>query len=355
MKITHKQEWLSLGGLLLCLCGRPGYVAAAANAEPSTTDTAPSVLLTAASPLVVRPSVTGRPVDFATLQTKAAQGNADAQYQVGIDYLRGEGVSQDDAQTAYWLQKAAAAGIGPAECDLGYLYETGRGVPKDYPKAAQWYGAAAAQGIANSQYNLGLLYVHGYGVPKDYTQALKWFRVSAVQKNSAAEGAVGFLYAHGMGVPRNDNTAVEWYRRAGLQGDASAEANLGSMYLQGRGVIQDYTQANYWFRLSAAQGIALAQAALGLAYLYGPALPPIAPKQLLGSIRRRMAAIHSRKYSWATCTKMGATTPGRSAGTRRLRSPAVRKGNTISAWLTSGGRGCHRTWLRPSIGFAERQ
>jgi TPR repeat protein len=111
----------------------------------------------AASSVVVRPSATGQLVNFAKLQTNAAQGIADAQYQVGSDYLRGEGVSRDDARAAYWFRKAAAD-IGPAECDLGYLYETSRGVPKDYGKAAQWYGEAAAPGIANHS-------LRGHGFP----------------------------------------------------------------------------------------------------------------------------------------------------------------------------------------------
>ena len=41
---------------------------------------------------------------------KAAQGDAEAQYNLGLMYDKGEGVPEDDAEAVRWYQKAAAQG-----------------------------------------------------------------------------------------------------------------------------------------------------------------------------------------------------------------------------------------------------
>ena len=50
-----------------------------------------------------------------------------------------------------------------AQYDLGMMYARGRGVTQDYKTAAQWYQKAADQGYARAQYSLGRMYENGYG------------------------------------------------------------------------------------------------------------------------------------------------------------------------------------------------
>ena len=78
----------------------------------------------------------------------AKQGDAWAQYNLGLIYQEGCGVSKDDAQAVYWYQKAAEQGLIAAQNKLGYMYEEGRGVSKDYTQAVYWYQKAAEQGDA---------------------------------------------------------------------------------------------------------------------------------------------------------------------------------------------------------------
>ena len=47
---------------------------------------------------------------------------------------------------AVWLEKAAAQGFADAQYNLGVLYEKGKGVAQDFKTAAAWYAKAAAQG-----------------------------------------------------------------------------------------------------------------------------------------------------------------------------------------------------------------
>ena len=61
------------------------------------------------------------------------------------------------------LQTRAAQGDAQAQHNLGVLYAEGRGVPQDHVMARQWYEQAAAQGVAKAQNNLGMLYRDGQG------------------------------------------------------------------------------------------------------------------------------------------------------------------------------------------------
>jgi TPR repeat protein len=121
----------------------------------------------------------------------AKQGNASAQYNLGIEYQRGRGVPQDYAQAVKWYRLAAEQGYAAAQSTLGVMYTNGRGVPQDDAEAVKWYRLAAEQGYASAQYNLGLMYAKGQGVPQDYVQAHMWFDLAASRFSAlGAENAV---------------------------------------------------------------------------------------------------------------------------------------------------------------------
>ena len=111
----------------------------------------------------------------------AKQGNANAQYNLGIMYNNGRGVPQDFAEAVKWYRKAAEQGMAEAQVNLGvmYMYYNGHGVPQDLAEAVKWNRKAAEQGDAGAQYNLGVMYDNGQGVPQDYAQAHMWFNFAA--------------------------------------------------------------------------------------------------------------------------------------------------------------------------------
>src|SRR3984957_2338166 len=80
------------------------------------------------------------------LRPLAEQGNAVAQYNLGVMYAQGQGVSQDYAAAASWYLKAAEQGNADAQVNLGILYGMGQGVPQDYAAAHMWFNLAAARG-----------------------------------------------------------------------------------------------------------------------------------------------------------------------------------------------------------------
>jgi hypothetical protein len=121
-----------------------------------------------------------------TWRARAEQGDARAQFNLGLMYDTGEGVPQDDAEAVRWYRRAADQGHADAQFNLGFMYINGRGVPQDDAKAFRWYRLAADQGDATAQYNLGLMYANGQGVPQDYVAAHMWLNLAAAQGNANA-------------------------------------------------------------------------------------------------------------------------------------------------------------------------
>ena len=80
------------------------------------------------------------------LRPVAKQGNASAQYYLGVLYEIGRGVAQDYAQARQWIEKAAAQGNAKAQEFLGTTYFKGHGVPQNFVQAHMWYNLAAANG-----------------------------------------------------------------------------------------------------------------------------------------------------------------------------------------------------------------
>lgn len=157
--------------------------------------------------------------DFAELSAKAAQGNAEAQFKLGVRYHYGEGVPQNYSEALKWFQKSAGQGFAPAQSELGYMHEQGHGTVVNFDEALKWYRKAAAQGLP-----LGL-------------------------------NNVGSMYDQGRGTPQNSTEAATWFRKAAELGLPIAQRNFGNALAQGRGVKQDYVEAYKWLRLAALQDI----------------------------------------------------------------------------------------------------
>jgi TPR repeat protein len=121
------------------------------------------------------------------LRTLATEGDAAAQYNLGLIYETGPGVPQDLAEAVRWYRKAADQGLANAQYNLGYIYAGGQGVPQDYAEAMRWYRKAADQGESRAQYSLGALYAGGHGVPQDYVYAHMWFNLAASRANGDDE------------------------------------------------------------------------------------------------------------------------------------------------------------------------
>jgi TPR repeat protein len=89
-------------------------------------------------------------------------------------YTRG-----DYATAVQELLPMAQQGNARAQYNLGVMYANGQGISQDSAQAAQWYRQAAEQGYATAQYNLGVMYASGLGVSQDDQQGYFWFSLAA--------------------------------------------------------------------------------------------------------------------------------------------------------------------------------
>ena len=105
-----------------------------------------------------------------------------ADFQAGMD-ARNRG---DFAKAMREWQPLAEQGNARAQFYLGLLYENGDGVPEDYKKAREWYEKSAAQGEANAQFYLGLMSAFGRGGPLDLVQAHMWYSLASASGHARA-------------------------------------------------------------------------------------------------------------------------------------------------------------------------
>ncbi len=115
---------------------------------------------------------------FREFKTVAAAGDENAQYNVGLMYLKGQGVPENPEEASRWFHRAAMQGQVDAQSFLGALYADGQGVQQDYSLAAYWLTRAADAGHPAAQGFLGQLYFDGLGVARDYVQACVWFSLA---------------------------------------------------------------------------------------------------------------------------------------------------------------------------------
>lgn len=209
--------------------------------------------------------------DITILKTKANNGDADAQNNLGTAYYNGEGVEKSYPKAVYWWKKAAEQGDAKAQINLGdYYYDSAPDgtfsyipAPDNYvPISAKtlanqknsiknmlyWYEKAAEQGNIDAQLKLSDYYgIH----EQNYKKSTYWLKKAAEQGNVFAQTHLGIDFSFGEN--EDYSQAVYWYKKAAEQGDANAQKNLGDIYYNGEGVEQSYSQAIYWWEKAADQ------------------------------------------------------------------------------------------------------
>jgi len=121
---------------------------------------------------------------FKEFRASAEKGDADSQYNLGLMYEQGIGISKDETQAVGWYRKSSEQGNSNAQYNLAVLYENGRGTPVDFAQAHLWYRKALVQGDALAGGNLGMLYMRSQGVREDKVAGLALLLLSVMMDNS---------------------------------------------------------------------------------------------------------------------------------------------------------------------------
>lgn len=137
----------------------------------------------------------GRYAKAIEVLTPLANGNnAYAQLRLGSLHYHGQGTPEDEKLALHWWKKAAAQGNADAMFQIANAYLFGNQAAKSVVdpdrEAAVWYFQAASAGHAEAQYHLGLLFLAGKGVVDSQEEAARWFRKAADQGHAEAKRAL---------------------------------------------------------------------------------------------------------------------------------------------------------------------
>ncbi|MCP4146235.1 MAG: sel1 repeat family protein, partial [bacterium] len=192
----------------------------------------------------------GHEMAFTRLLEAAESGFAPAQAKIGILFLHGEGVPQNDEKAYDWLDKAFQQGHYEAEYYLGLSFLE-RGDNADGISALY---RSAQKGFPDSMVELFLFHLQGKNVEMDLDKALYWINSAAMQGFAPGFFYLGLMYREGTGVTANIDKAVSYLTQAADSGHGLAATNLGYMYLKGEKVPTDMEDACYWIFRAAENG-----------------------------------------------------------------------------------------------------
>jgi localization factor PodJL len=151
-----------------------------------------------------------------------ASSDPAAEYELGLRYAEGRGLTQSTPEAVRWLQRSADAGFAPAQFRLAGMNEKGDGIKKDVQTARRLYLAAAGKGHAKAMHNLAVLYAEGGDGKPDYKAASEWFRKAASYGVTDSQYNLAILFARGIGVQANLAESYRWFALAAAGGDTEA-------------------------------------------------------------------------------------------------------------------------------------
>lgn len=112
------------------------------------------------------------------------QGDSDAQYNIGLYYLKGQYVQQNGREAYKWFKKVADQNDPWGWFGLGLCYWAGKDIATDYTKALNMYNKALSLGYDNP--DIYFYIGNCYNALRDFRQALTYYRKGADLGNSAA-------------------------------------------------------------------------------------------------------------------------------------------------------------------------
>ena len=194
-------------------------------------------------------------------RSAADRNDANGLYNLGMCYMQGLGVPQDDQNAFGRFQSAAEKEHPEAMNSIALFYREGRVVEKSLERSAKFFEKSASYGNPYGEYNFALALQNGEGVAQDEARAAALLSKAADGGCVEAVDAYGMALLDGRGVQENPEAAFKCFLRAADAGYPPAMENLSKCYQYGKGVKADNRRAMEWkIRSCAARGDRNAQA-----------------------------------------------------------------------------------------------
>lgn len=181
-------------------------------------------ILTAATSFALSACVVANATDIDTLKERAQKGDAQAQYELGLLYQKGESSLKADTQSAIdWLKDSAKTGLEKADKSLNNLYANRDNIADMLQDKADKAGELFDQGVTAGK-DLWNQMMNS-GVAKDTEKAVEWITKAASAGNAAAQNKLGEMYLNGTGVQKDKQAAASWFKKACDNGNADGCSN----------------------------------------------------------------------------------------------------------------------------------
>lgn len=232
-----------------------------------------------------------RETGLETLSEAASLGYPLAEYRLAMEYLQGDGMTQDDAKAFNLLSQAANRGYVPAQSYLAWMNLLGLGTPQNTTQAVQQFLEAKQilaldedspevqaklaeltstatptkiqaltknQRLAELQRGIDLLEMSTSGSQEGLAIVTK----AAENNNIDAQLYLAKLYQQGEKISKQEAASATWYQRAANSGNAEAQYALGWLYYYGQGVPKNTQQALAYFTKASLVGDTRAKQAI---------------------------------------------------------------------------------------------
>lgn len=128
------------------------------------------------------------------LAEAARRGSVRAEYELGefhkID-LGFHTTASDNSEALKWYERAAEHGDAEAQFELYMLYVRGNGVPKDFELSKRYLIQSAKGGLALAQYTLGMAYLHGMQpIEENRKEAILWLQKAAASGHAESQSLI---------------------------------------------------------------------------------------------------------------------------------------------------------------------
>ena len=144
----------------------------------------------------------------------AEQGDPEAQYNIALLYMKGNGVEKDERTALSWFTRAGEQGMADAQYNAGFMFYTGKGVYPDNRSAIEWWQLAANQGHPNAQNNLAIMYAFAYATKKDPEKAIALWTAAAKQGHPDAIHSLISAYSGAIpGFEKDMQKAEYWLQK----------------------------------------------------------------------------------------------------------------------------------------------
>ncbi|MDK3157151.1 tetratricopeptide repeat protein [Kamptonema cortianum] len=97
---------------------------------------------------------------------------------IALYHDAGIGVAQNKKEAFNWFYAAAEQGDASAQYNLALRYLRGVGTQANEKEAVEWFRLASLQGVPEAQNNLAVCYAEGIGVAQNKEEALFWFHTA---------------------------------------------------------------------------------------------------------------------------------------------------------------------------------